>query len=140
MNNDLISRSALKEKAETVTLWNGDVRRFISYETIDNAPTVCNDNYSMGYQDGVKKVLSERPQTGWILVSKRLPKEEDYRPCYGLPDGCVMWQTDNGVIGFGWYYNSTKCWSDIYDHPIKAGKVIAWMSLPEAYKEAENEL
>lgn len=29
---------------------------------IDNAPTVCNDNYSMGYQDGVKKVLSERPQ------------------------------------------------------------------------------
>ena len=62
MNDDLISRSALKEKAETVTLWNGDVRRFISYETIDNAPTVCNDNYAMGYQDGVNKVLSERPQ------------------------------------------------------------------------------
>ena len=31
-------------------------------DVIDNAPTVCNDNYSMGYQDGVKKVLSERPQ------------------------------------------------------------------------------
>lgn len=40
MNDDLISRSALKEQAETVTLWNGDVRRFVSYETIDNAPTV----------------------------------------------------------------------------------------------------
>ena len=31
-------------------------------DVIDNAPTVCNDNYSMGYQDGVRKVLSERPQ------------------------------------------------------------------------------
>lgn len=33
---------------------------------IDNAPTVLHDNYSMGYQDGVKKVLSERPQGEWI--------------------------------------------------------------------------
>lgn len=40
MNNDLISREALKEKAETVTLWNGEVRRFVSYETIDNAEPV----------------------------------------------------------------------------------------------------
>ena len=34
-------------------------------KTIDDAPTVCNDNYAMGYQDGVKKVLSERPQGEW---------------------------------------------------------------------------
>lgn len=27
---------------------------------IDNAPTVLHDNYSMGYQDGVRKVLSEK--------------------------------------------------------------------------------
>lgn len=86
----------------------------------------------------LKELKQLRNQTSWILVSKRLPKEEDYRPCYGLPDGCVMWQTDNGVIGFGWYYDSTKCWSDIYDHPIIAGKVIAWMPLPEPYKEVEE--
>ena len=35
-------------------------------QTIDNVPTVCNDNYSMGYQDGVRKVLSERPQGKWL--------------------------------------------------------------------------
>ena len=29
---------------------------------IDVAPTVTVDNYAMGYQDGVRKVLSERPQ------------------------------------------------------------------------------
>ena len=31
-------------------------------DIIDNAPTVAVDNYSMGYQDGVRKVLSERPK------------------------------------------------------------------------------
>ena len=76
----------------------------------------------------------ERPHGEWIPCSERLPTEEDYRPCYGLPDGCVMWQTDNGDIGFRWYYDSTKCWSDIYDPPIKTGKVVAWMPLPKSYK------
>ena len=38
-------------KAETVTLWNGDVRRFVSYETIDNAPAVS-DRYYEGYAQG----------------------------------------------------------------------------------------
>lgn len=35
-------------------------------DLIDDAPTVLHDNYSMGYQDGVKKVLSERPQGEWL--------------------------------------------------------------------------
>lgn len=97
------------------------------------------DMYEKGYREGYGKAMYEMEQksllSAWIPCSERLPKEEDYRPCYGLPDGCVMWQTDNGDIGFGWYYDSTKCWSDIYDHPIKTGKVISWMSLPEPYKE-----
>lgn len=89
--------------------------------------------YVKGYEDAKKEF--ERHTGEWIPVSERMPKEEDYRPCYGLLDGCVMWQTDNGDIGFGWYYNSTKCWSDIYDHPIKAGKVIAWQPLPKTFKK-----
>ena len=65
MNNDLISREALK-KAITQ---NREIDRNAVCDVldiIDNAPTVCNDNYSMGYQDGVKKVLSERPTGHWI--------------------------------------------------------------------------
>lgn len=46
-------------------------------EAIDNAPTVCNDNYSMGYQDGVKKVLSERLHGEWIDRSE----DEGYVEC-----------------------------------------------------------
>ena len=40
----------------------------VEVQYIDNAPTVLADNYSMGYQDGVKKVLSERPHGHWIVL------------------------------------------------------------------------
>lgn len=96
--------------------WIGGV--YDAWELIDNAPTVA-----------------ERPQDEWIPVSERLPDNKDYHDCYGLPDGVVIWQTDNGDIGFGWYYQSTKCWSDINDYPIKSGKVIAWQPLPEPYQK-----
>ena len=42
---------------------------------IDNAPTVLHDNYSMGYQDGVKKVLSERPIDDLSEYSDKLWKK-----------------------------------------------------------------
>lgn len=92
MNNDLISREALKEdfkqrlsecndwiensKDRETRIRAFAVKTFIGevIMTIDNAPTVLHDNYSMGYQDGVKKVLSERPQGEWIEVE---PTEED---------------------------------------------------------------
>lgn len=39
--------------------------------TIDKAPTVLHDNYNMGYQDGVRKVLSERPTGEWKVSDNR---------------------------------------------------------------------
>jgi len=33
-------------------------------DIIDNVPTVRTDNYAMGYQDGVRKVLSELSERG----------------------------------------------------------------------------
>ena len=105
----------------------------IAYQTIwDRCQHTAEVYEALKYLQALAEMPSEKQ---WIPCSKRLPEEEDYRPCYGLPDGCVMWQTDNGDIGFGWYYHSTKCWSDIYDHSITTGKVIAWMPLPESYKE-----
>ena len=145
MNNDLISRSALK-KVLTSDTKNEFVFVCLSrvLEKIDNAPTV--ELFCSYLSDGEVRqpcvespCNHERPQGKWVPVSERLPEEEDYRDCYGLSDGCIMWQTDNGDIGFGWYYHSTKCWSDIYDQPIKTGKVIAWQPLPKPYKEADND-
>ena len=57
----LIDANALKE-ALSQTPYNDydDLTR--TENLIDNAPTVAVDNYAMGYQDGVRQVLSERPQ------------------------------------------------------------------------------
>ena len=69
MNNDLISRSALKEEIIKLQKAEQNITPLaisISFDNvktlIDNAPTVTVDNYAMGYQDGVRKVLSERPK------------------------------------------------------------------------------
>lgn len=68
------------------------------------------------------------PDGGWISVDSRLPGDDDYRPCYGTPDGAVMWY--NGKeIGFGWFYHSTDNWSDIHDDLVLG--VTHWMPLPQ---------
>lgn len=63
----LIDADALKEKAETVTLWNGEVRRFVSYETIDNAPTVPLPDFKDGYKQAIRdgKTNFSRPKGKW---------------------------------------------------------------------------
>lgn len=108
-------------------------------EAINNAPTVLHDNYSMGYQDGVRKVLSERPQGEWIPVSERLPegKIDPMTNDFEL----VLCSTFWGIVRpykFGKPIGHDKAhfWSGA---GVMDDYVIAWMPLPEAYKEAENE-
>ena len=157
MNNDLISREALKEALnymyDCAYIDRKSKEGIVSdvIDEIDNAPTVkgyenvivggMNNPYNAGYMDGYRAGLEERPQGRWIPVSERSPKEEDYHECYGLPDGCVWWQLDNGIIGLGWFYESTKVWSDTNDHRIEENgrKVIAWQPLPKPYERSEGE-
>ena len=74
------------------------------------------------------------PEPHWIPCSERLPEEEDYRECMECLDGAVWYYTDRKTMGLGYYYDSTKQWSTICD--IKPdGNVIAWMPLPEPYRE-----
>ena len=75
----LIDAEDLKAKAQryrnkactsgTGEFWTGvlwGVDEIVEY--IDNAPTVITDDYTMGYQDGVRKVLSERPHGKWERI------------------------------------------------------------------------
>lgn len=135
MNDDLISRSELKKALNFV--YDCDYIGSKSKEgiasdiidVIDNAPTVCNDNYSMGYQDGVKKVLSERPHGEWIPVSKRLPDLFE-----------VVLVTDETNKVFEYERRPLDEEGNVCEEWTFLGrKIIAWMPLPEPYKEADND-
>jgi len=73
----------------------------------------------------------------WIPCSERLPEEDDYKPFSYYEDGAILFCTKNGKVGFGWYYESTKEWANEDDHT--PGEVIAWMPLPEPYKEGAQD-
>ena len=81
----------------------------------------------------VKKHIPSVQQ--WIPCGERLPEEHDYRACHENADGAVFWCTDKGIIGMGWYYESTHSWADLNDEfNDRLGNVIAWMPLPEPMK------
>jgi len=84
--------------------------------------------------DALKKQEEDR----WVSVTERLPKEDDYKPCYGYDDGAVWWLNDIGMMGLGWYYTSTENWA-FYDEITHVegivGNVIAWRPLPEPFQE-----
>ena len=76
------------------------------------------------------KALPAKDVPHWISVEERLPDEEDYKPCHENYDGAVLWCSDAGVIGIGWYYECTGNWADIKDNCVP-GKVTHWMRLPD---------
>lgn len=78
-----------------------------------------------------KTNCSEFPNN-WIPVTERLPEENDYKSCIECLDGAVWYFTENGTMGIGYYYKSTKEWSTTNDLKTN-GKVVAWMPLPESY-------
>jgi len=80
MNNDLISRSALKEVLKECAYSYDGVNTWIMKDEvlgmIDNAPTVeIRDNFDIGYVQGLEDG-QKRPQGDWI--EKRVPVGYDY--------------------------------------------------------------
>ena len=67
MNNDLISREALKRDIMSYKTMP-EIRKAIC-EVIDNAPTVEYPFYQEAYQTGYEEGKNERPQGKWIVKS-----------------------------------------------------------------------
>ncbi|MBQ1570561.1 MAG: hypothetical protein IIZ78_05495, partial [Clostridiales bacterium] len=75
MNNDLISREALKDEIKREKELNPYYALFYDklIAIIDNAPTVdttcphCDSGYAQGYSDGYLRGKEERPQGEWII-------------------------------------------------------------------------
>lgn len=144
MNNDLISREALK-KAITEATYNFEqipIRVDKVQEIIDNAPTV-----EVGYLtncancERVEKIRAKRPQGEWIPVTMR-PIEEEEK--IDFPDATFMFdclmpedgqqilistkygvEFDTCFADDGYYLDSDRDWEDVY----------AWQPLPKPYKE-----
>ena len=85
-----------------------------------------------GTEEEQKKVI-ERLSTDWIPVSERLPEiKTDYEECYLVTDGRFCWMA---------YYTCEKEWifaeCTNCKNKIDWTDIIAWMPLPEPYKEDE---
>lgn len=76
-----------------------------------------------------KKVI-ERLSTDWIPVSERLPEIKNYAECYLVTDGRFCWMA---------YWTPEKEWilADCTNckNKIDWTGFVAWMPLPEPYKE-----
>ena len=89
-------------------------------------------------REDIRAMPTIKPEPQWIPCSERLPEEDDYKSCIECLDGAVWYFTENGTMGIGYYYESTKEWSTTDDLKTD-GKVIAWMPLPEPYAERQEE-
>lgn len=130
MNNDLISRSALKEEfakhEDRKGYLIGDWEEFI-----DNAPTV-EYTFEEAFQKTVcehRLYCPERPQGKWIPVSERLPD---------LFEVVLVTDETNNVFEYERLPldeegNVCEKWTFL------GRKIIAWMLLPEPYKEADHD-
>lgn len=91
-----------------------------------------NETLPMECEIALRSVPSAEPKTGWIPVSERLPKAREsviLSTKEWTGEGCYWETTKHHVIWKGYRWNTTY-WDD---------EVIAWMPLPEPYKEDKGE-
>ena len=92
MNNDLISRSALKEAFEETVCIEPMPYAFVK-QIIDNAPTIdIKDIYQEGHYDGqlegyTRAINEERPKGEWIVIdyNKKLYKHDCCNEIFEYP-------------------------------------------------------
>lgn len=150
MNDDLISRKALK-KVITANHYllsakhnSTDYGMFTTgiIEAIDNAPTIeVRDNFDVGYVQGLEDGRKEKTHGDWIPVSERFPDNETEVLIQCSQSMMVGYHIfDYTIYPFGHEdLNETGWYDSIDDYICGDDEVIAWMPLPEPYKEEENE-
>lgn len=103
-------------------------------EMIENGHTLDFENH-LGHKKAYENVLyeivnelAEEYNNGWIPCSEKLPSEKD---------GCVLICDEKGRINLGKYSEHNITWYIGAMYAVGGAKVIAWMLLPEPYKEGE---
>ena len=110
-------------------------------DAIENAQ--INDLYACGLEeavDAVENMPSVTPQqTRWIPVSERLPESSGvYIVSRWFSDGC-----ESKILTSACYFDGTNTWhNDIginHSRDYVNEKIVAWMPLPEPYREERTE-
>ena len=137
MNNDLISREALKKQFEELHLHPDLI------DLINNAPSVnIKDEiagaYNEGYMCGNKEAEKARPQGEWIPISEKLPNRNGvYNVTRKLKEGETIYSISDAS-----YFDGQNTWhSDIcvnHGRPYLTD-ITAWQPLPEPYKKGGAE-
>ena len=79
------------------------------------------------------KYIEEKELREWIPVSERLPKNDDWVIVTILDEsGDTPWR----YTDFGWYLEEATCW---IVEAEKRRDIVAWMPLPEPYKERRED-
>lgn len=120
------------------------IRDYVSYREFDSLPS---ENEIFGAMALLRKLVNNE----WIPVTERLPKEHDsiFAKLYGTDKWTsALWRTtSNRVIATIKYNDGTVIVKQAFTHDGEWTvekrntncKVIAWMPMPEPYKENENE-
>lgn len=104
-----------------------------------------NDDRTLVDTDDIVEVLAdyittytERKTERWIPVTERLPEIDMSHPHHEN----YLVQYDSGGIDVASWSNVNRFWTNHVTEPywncVQFAKVIAWMPLPESYKEVED--
>lgn len=123
----LIDYDKLHEQALDIIGANASHKAWAILSAIDNAPII------------------EQPEERWISCSERLPEEDTevlisyrYKEGEGDTDHVNIDITSYGTVCFGGReIHTLKEWRQPFDYFHANYEVIAWMPLPEPYKEVE---
>lgn len=126
------------------------IRDYVSYREFDSLPS---ENEIYGAMALLRKLVNKEDSFEWIPVSKKLPDEHDsiFAKLYGTDKWRdALWRTrskevlvtieyENGARTVKSSHTTDGKWWIEKEATLSEFKVIAWMPMPEPYKEKENE-
>lgn len=129
------------------------IRDYVSYRECDLLPSEKEKNEIYGAMALLRKLVNKADSFEWIPVSKKLPDEHDsiFAKLYETDVvNDMLWRTlskevlvtiedENGARTVKSSHTTDGKWWIEKKTTLSKFKVIAWMPMPEPYKENENE-